>query len=297
MKKLIILYLFLISIYGYAQNVGIGTNQPSEKLDVNGNINYTGNLKVNGAGGQPGQVLGVSASGDNTWVDIDDYKYSRIITSTFSTFFFIPAGVTRVMIEQWGAGGGGALAGGGASGTYARYLFDATLVSSFQTTNGVGGAGASSGPGIISASTGGNSTIVVNLKTGSSSTYTTYGGFGAGPSVGQPRVPVTYGSSTVLLGHFALPGNRGKISTRDVPAAQTSGGYHYGGDGGDAVMGIAMGGNGTHWYLDGNNTSASYVISEYGNGIFSSGGGGGIDGYPITKFGATGGNGFTVIRW
>jgi hypothetical protein len=45
------------------QNVGISTTVPSEKLDVNGNINFSGALKVNGNSGQQGDALLTTVSG------------------------------------------------------------------------------------------------------------------------------------------------------------------------------------------------------------------------------------------
>ena len=52
MKKYLLLLLLSIVIsqlpitVGNAQNVGIGTNTPSEILDVNGNINVSGTIKA-----------------------------------------------------------------------------------------------------------------------------------------------------------------------------------------------------------------------------------------------------------
>ena len=39
MKKNSITFLILLALNSNAQNVGIGNTNPSEKLDVNGNIN------------------------------------------------------------------------------------------------------------------------------------------------------------------------------------------------------------------------------------------------------------------
>ena len=61
--KLIILLLAFGMIWhanpvsAQTTNVGIGTTNPAEKLDVNGNINLNGTIKVNGQDGQAGQVL------------------------------------------------------------------------------------------------------------------------------------------------------------------------------------------------------------------------------------------------
>ncbi|HET6244412.1 MAG: hypothetical protein H0V01_15325 [Bacteroidetes bacterium] len=50
-------------------NVGIGTNSPGERLDVNGSIRYTGALMPGGDPGINGYVLKSNGGGINTWVD------------------------------------------------------------------------------------------------------------------------------------------------------------------------------------------------------------------------------------
>jgi len=63
-----------------SSNVGIGTSAPSYKLDVAGDISFTGALRPNGSAGTSGQVLTSSGSGAPTWQaapgftgDIADY--------------------------------------------------------------------------------------------------------------------------------------------------------------------------------------------------------------------------------
>lgn len=50
-----------------AQNVGIGTTTPAEKLDVSGNIRTTGEIKPNGVAGQANQVLTSNGNGTMSW--------------------------------------------------------------------------------------------------------------------------------------------------------------------------------------------------------------------------------------
>lgn len=99
-----------------SQNVGIGTNAPTERLHVNGNVNVQGQLKVNGNAGRPGQVLSVNNDGTQSWTNMFSYKNRKIFLN--STNWTVPAGVREIMIEAVGGGGGGAKGGGGASGSY-----------------------------------------------------------------------------------------------------------------------------------------------------------------------------------
>jgi len=50
-------------------NVGIGTLTPSEMLDVDGNIKFSGELKPNGVEGDNGQVLQSKGDGSMQWTD------------------------------------------------------------------------------------------------------------------------------------------------------------------------------------------------------------------------------------
>ena len=53
-----------------AQNVGIGTTTPAEKLDVSGNIRTTGEIKPNGVAGQANQVLTSNGNGTMAWASM-----------------------------------------------------------------------------------------------------------------------------------------------------------------------------------------------------------------------------------
>ncbi|MEO6405822.1 MAG: hypothetical protein ABIY51_08135 [Ferruginibacter sp.] len=68
-------------------NVGIGNVTPANKLDVSGNLNFTGFLKLNGAVGALGQVLQSSGvGGPPTWVSPTKSMYdnSGILTQVSS---------------------------------------------------------------------------------------------------------------------------------------------------------------------------------------------------------------------
>ena len=69
MKQVItILLLAFLALSSNAQNVGVGTTTPIEKLDVNGNVNVGGTIKANGVAGGIGQVLSTTGTG-LAWVN------------------------------------------------------------------------------------------------------------------------------------------------------------------------------------------------------------------------------------
>jgi hypothetical protein len=128
MKKYLIAQLSLALVLGVfslqragAQNVGIGTSNPTQKLDVAGNVNISGTLMANNSAGTSGQVLTSTGSG-LAWTTLGSqmgYKKCKVFTSGNGSFT-IPAGVTEVMVEAWGGGSGGSYNCGGTSGGYAR---------------------------------------------------------------------------------------------------------------------------------------------------------------------------------
>lgn len=116
MRTLSFLLFLALAYVGGAQNVGVGKANPTERLDVNGNVNVDGKLKINGNAGQPGQTLMVQPDGTQQWINSFGYKNRRIIS--FGITWTVPAGVTEIMLEAIGGGGGGAKGGGGGAGGY-----------------------------------------------------------------------------------------------------------------------------------------------------------------------------------
>ena len=70
MKRLIVLACFTCYIPVHAQNVGIGTTTPTEKLDVNGNLKISGYLSLNGNTGTTGQVLTSQGTNPPIWATV-----------------------------------------------------------------------------------------------------------------------------------------------------------------------------------------------------------------------------------
>lgn len=138
MKKIFLLsFVSITAFLANGQNVGIGTTTPTEKLDVSGNVNVTGALKVNGNAGNPGDVL-MSTGAGLSWGSKMGYKKCTQFTTAGSATFTVPAGVTEVMVELWGGGSGGTTQSGGTSGGYARTVQTITPGYDISLTVGAG---------------------------------------------------------------------------------------------------------------------------------------------------------------
>ena len=137
-------------------NVGIGATTPSQKFDVNGNINVSGNIQVNNIAGQPNQVLMTNGSGNTFWGDMGVYK--KMVSFDQNGNWVVPAGVTKIRIEAWGGGGGGAIGGGGAGGNYLR-TSEITVVPAANITITIGAGGAGASTDLVGGSAGGTTLI------------------------------------------------------------------------------------------------------------------------------------------
>lgn len=99
MKKIAVSFIgLLICTNLLAQNVGIGNNAPTQKLDVTGNIRVSGAIMPGGTAGTAGQVLTSNGAGNApTWQDL---------TSTGGgKFWILPANNTRATSSFTGRGG------------------------------------------------------------------------------------------------------------------------------------------------------------------------------------------------
>lgn len=196
MKKLLLLSLLAFYTQTNAQNVGIGNPTPAEKLDVTGNINVTGTIKANGTDGTAGQVLKNNGNGTIAWSSADanlKYKFCKIINTTST--FTIPAGVTEIMVELWGAGAGSTTYAGGFSGNYVREVFINRIPGTVHNISI--GAGGLAGNNSLLPTSGGSTSAFGAIA---------YGGRAATSDDNYGDVDIGY------VNGYSIPGNQGDIN-------------------------------------------------------------------------------------
>lgn len=207
-------------------------------------------------------------------VDVSNvYRYSQTFSSTGTTAFIVPVGVSTIRTKIWGAGGGGGRgdnSNAGADGVAGAYLESDLSVTPGESLSMVVGAGgdqgddATGGTGSDGGGTGGNGTA------GQAA-----GGQGGG-------LTCVKRSSTILA--CAGSGAGGTGSNGDVPEA-SAGSFNSAATGGTSGFINAGGRAGTA----GGNAGSS---ETGGNGVVTSGaaggGGGGGDGYYGGGTGAAG---------
>lgn len=278
-----------------AQNVGINTQTPSEKLDVNGNINLGGNLKVNNVAGTPGQVLRTNNSGSTEWGEISSSEFKNVESFILAGAgnWIAPAGVTRIVVELYGAGGGGNVHAGGGGGGYLRAYFTVVPSTSYSFTVGSSGNGATTANG----TTGGSTSITVGGVTvsangGQGAQYIS-AALGFGGNGGGITVPIGYTS------YFALYGQPGSPIKKAYWQYDATTFYQTGenGKGGDAGYTVNTGGGGGAYV---GNTTANTMVEQRFLGVASVPGGGGGSGYNFggqIALGGTGATGMVVVRY
>lgn len=287
-RSIFAFFAISIGIITNAQNVGIGTTTPAEKLDVNGNINVNGNLKMNGDAGQPGQVLRVNNDGTQSWANSFGYKNRKIFFTNGS--FVVPAGVKEVMVETLGGGGGGAKGGGGGGGALAIGVFKVSPGSIISYTVGTGGAGAATESGNGTSGTVSFINCTGGLLAGN-------GGFGATDlSPGTGSLPGISGDSLIFVQLFpGLPGSR----TTEVYSQRTSTEFatcRYYGHGGTNMSTPNLYSDGAFFSFNTVtllNVHINYI--QQFNRIYGAGGGGGNTGPG--GWGQDGGGGYVAISW
>ena len=285
MKISFIIIILSFALKANAQNVGVNTTTPSERLDVNGNINLTGTIKTNGTDGQPNQVLMKNGQGDLAWGDLSGYKDRA--TFTVSGTWQVPPGVTKIAIEAWGAGGGGSNNGGGGGGGYIRASFTVVPDDVITFTIGVGGAGASTN------STGGLSTTVL----AGSVTIVASGAVGGSPRGSGGGYTAAPAAFTNYFGAFGENGH-GKQTEYHQTGTSSFIEISLGGYGGDGAQTENTGGLGAYRILN----VGGATVRSYQGSIGKQPGGGGGAGFELLSAalslpGYNGANGLVSILY
>jgi len=206
------------------------------------------------------------------------------VTYTSNGTFVVPAGVTEVTVECWGAGGSGGtrtnngVGGGGGGGAYARSVLTVTP-GSYTVTVGTGSSGTSPG-----GDSWFGTAATVMAKGGQSaadnSTSAATGGL-ASASIGNQ---VTRNGGSGAAGSGSVSGGGGSSAGPNAAGAAGSGS-----NGGTAPAGGGDGG-------DGLTSGASQ--NNGGNASSPGGGGGGAKRTSFgTRTGGTGGNGQVIISY
>lgn len=289
MQKLILLLalgLICNPLLAQTTNVGIGTTNPVEKLDVNGNINLNGTIKVNGVDGQAGQVLMKNNSGQMSWGSLSEFKNFRVFTFTFPSAtqtFSIPAGVTRIGVEIWSGGGGGAAGGGGGAGGYAYRVLDVFAGGTLSIIVGGGGQGAfpptAAQAGGISQVSFGTANFAVSGGNAALANFPGTGGF-----------MFSYSGNLDILSQRGQTGRKNQLSYQQYSATEFVLYTRYG-NGGIAPFQPSTGGEGGQTFVS---TTTGFTLNEspgaQGFGYGEGGGGGLTNGYP-------GAEGRVIVWW
>lgn len=121
-------------------------------VSVNQNLTINGEIKPSGISGIQGQVLQNNGNGTMNWQTIGStmgYKKGKMIMTTGASTWTVPANVTEVMVEIWGAGAGSNGIVGGISGHYGRTVMTVTPSSIINFNIGLGGNGGIQDFGVI----------------------------------------------------------------------------------------------------------------------------------------------------
>ena len=194
---------------------------------------------------------------------------SQTFTATGS--FTVPAGVTSITVECWGAGGGGGGAsttnpcagGGGGGGSYARSIISVTPGNSYTVTVGTAGTAGAAG---ATGGTGGyswfysSSTILAAGGTGGVGVTTGSGSGGSGGSTSSSIGTTLYAGGNGAAGVSTTGGGGGGGGAGN----SNPGGAASGSTGGTG--GVTGGGNGANGQTGNGNGSAGTVPGGGGSG-------------------------------
>lgn len=285
---------FIASFQGNGR-MGVNNPSPAYTLDVAGDMNTTGALRANGSAGTSGQVLRSNGNGTMAWDDMCQYNNFVTLRSITAATWTVPAGITKILVEVWGAGGGGCVLAGGGAGGYIKAHFTVTPGSVVNYTTGDGGAGALA----VTATNGTNSVCTV----GSSVTITATGGQGAlylAATNGQGGTGGSFSVTGGFINYMGLAGGSGKSQERSFFPYNATTYYESGkgGRGGDAPNHPDSGGAGQSYLY---NTTGSVLIFRNGNpssGLLPGGGGAsGVQYSTTTIGGGSGADGVIIVHY
>jgi hypothetical protein len=297
MKHTLLLIVIISTLNLAAQNVGVNTTNPTERLDVNGNINVTGTIKANGVDGTANQVLTKNNSGVLAWGDLCNYKNVAAFTTTGSGTWIVPAGVTKILVEVWGGGAGGSNAAGGGGGGYIRAAFTVAPGDEVVYVVGEGGTDVNAD---LAGSNGSVSAAGVGPYTATAFGGTGGGGTQTGMSVPHGGLGAMTSGSPAHKDFIALSGETGKFSVNTFfNNGATYYEHAYGADGGDGANSQNTGGMGR---MRLHTTSPTSIIKSTSSSPGRQPGGGGGGAFNVlsngsTGVGGSGGAGLVMIRY
>ena len=215
-----------------------------------------------------GQVLSATTAGVASWATASDVSgLASVQTFTSSGTWTRPTGITKVIMEVQGAGGGGSRNASdnnrcisGAAGGYAKKFLDVSSISTSTITIGAAGTGgATSGdPGTV----GGNSSWA-------DGTNTIAGNASATAALANDTKQVVVGG-TATGGDVNIPGQMGGApndgwgppdSMLGKGGGFASSGYYAAGE--NDATGYGAGGGGSGDYRGGNGTAGIVIVWEY----------------------------------
>jgi hypothetical protein len=307
MKYIFSFISITFSLLATAQNVGVGTTNPAERLDVNGNINVTGTIKANGVDGAPNQILMKNNSGNLAWGNMKEFPNTATFNDTTATITWpVPNGVTKIWVELWGGGAAGLDAGGGGGG-YLSIIIDIIPTENVHVNVGKGGADNPTVSGPVTTARGGtfsrleHAGINYQASGGTASqtnlglTYPQYfGGSGGSYFVGTPVTAIPRGS------FYAESGQSGGVFSLEYQSITSnqyiqSKKYGTGGSAGNTQKNTSPGAFEQYTFIVSPPSNSRTFYSVARNASFPGGGGNGGPG--VTPGQREGSNGLVIIHY
>jgi len=263
-------------------NVGIGTTNPSYKLDVAGDVN--------------GQRLCIRGDCKDSW-QLGGSSIPEVVEFTSAGTFTwqVPERVEKILVWAIAGGGGGgggdyyAYGGGGGGGAGEFVLGEVLNVSPGEILTIIVGKGGTGG-GIRAAGGNGENTVIKGSVSGT--LLNLIGGGGGGGGTATPGKGGLYAQKgTVGVGVGGAGGYEGFLGEGDTPASDGASFIKVGGKGG----GIGGGGGGAASPFGNGGDGGVFYRGRYSPpspGFRGSGGGGGA---TLRGTGAPGGDGYVRI--